>query len=72
MSFYFIYLFFYFFFFFLENHRTQAQFERHRVTKLVLFEFVNNFVCMFYIAFYIQDMDMLRQVNFYYYNRINI
>lgn len=50
----------YFLFFFLENHRTQSQYDRHRVTKLVLFEFVNNFVCLFYIAFYIQDMEMLR------------
>lgn len=46
--------------FFLENHRTQSQFDRHRVTKLVLFEFVNNFVSMFYIAFIIRDMDMLK------------
>ncbi|XP_067003378.1 anoctamin-10 isoform X2 [Anabrus simplex] len=43
-----------------ENHRTQSQYDRHRVTKLVLFEFVNNFMSLFYIAFYIQDMDMLR------------
>lgn len=43
-----------------ENHRTQSQFDRHRVTKLVLFEFVNNFMALFYIAFYIQDMEMLR------------
>ncbi|GFG34765.1 hypothetical protein Cfor_04644 [Coptotermes formosanus] len=43
-----------------ENHRTQSQFDRHRVTKLVLFEFVNNFVSLFYIAFYIQDMEMLK------------
>jgi len=43
-----------------ENHRTQAQFERNRVTKLVLFEFVNNFMSLFYIAFYIQDFEMLK------------
>ncbi|CAG9854829.1 unnamed protein product [Phyllotreta striolata] len=43
-----------------ENHRTQSQFERHRVTKLVLFEFVNNFMALFYIAFYIKDMENLR------------
>lgn len=43
-----------------ENHRTQSQYDRHRVTKLVLFEFVNNFVALFYIAFIIRDMDMLR------------
>ncbi|PSN48008.1 Anoctamin-10 [Blattella germanica] len=43
-----------------ENHRTQSQYDRHRVTKLVLFEFVNNFMSLFYIAFYIQDMNMLK------------
>ncbi|XP_021955512.1 anoctamin-10 isoform X1 [Folsomia candida] len=43
-----------------ENHRTQSQFERHRVTKLVLFEFVNNFMSLFYIAFYLQDFEMLK------------
>lgn len=43
-----------------ENHRTQSQFDRHRVTKLVLFEFVNNFMSLFYIAFIYQDMEMLR------------
>ncbi|KAK8397348.1 hypothetical protein O3P69_004806 [Scylla paramamosain] len=42
-----------------ENHRTQEAYEWHRVAKLVVFEFVNNFSSLFYIAFYIQDMDML-------------
>nr|XP_018904651.1 PREDICTED: anoctamin-10 isoform X1 [Bemisia tabaci]XP_018904652.1 PREDICTED: anoctamin-10 isoform X1 [Bemisia tabaci] len=43
-----------------ENHRTQAQFDRHRVTKLVLFEFVNNFMSLFYVAFYMKDLELLR------------
>ncbi|XP_045470145.1 anoctamin-10 isoform X2 [Harmonia axyridis] len=43
-----------------ENHRTESQFYRHKVTKLVLFEFVNNFMSLFYIAFVIQDMNNLR------------
>merc|ERR1712071_445143 len=43
-----------------ENHRTESQFECNRVTKLVLFEFVNNFMSLFYIAFYLQDIAMLR------------
>ncbi|XP_076045880.1 anoctamin-10-like isoform X2 [Oratosquilla oratoria] len=42
-----------------ENHRTQSDFDWHRIAKLVVFEFVNNFSSLFYIAFYIQDMDML-------------
>jgi anoctamin-10 len=43
-----------------ENHRTQEQFERHAVAKLVSFEFVNTFLALFYIAFYLQDVKMLR------------
>ncbi|XP_044726729.1 anoctamin-10 isoform X2 [Chrysoperla carnea] len=43
-----------------ENHRTQSQYDRHRVTKLLLFEFVNNFMALFYIAFVIQDIEMLQ------------
>ncbi|XP_069157510.1 anoctamin-10 isoform X2 [Procambarus clarkii] len=42
-----------------ENHRTQQEYDWNRVSKLVVFEFVNNFSSLFYIAFYIQDMDML-------------
>ena len=43
-----------------ENHRTQEQFERYVVAKLVLFEFVNSFLAMFYIAFYLKDITMLK------------
>ena len=43
-----------------ENHRTQEQFERFVVAKLILFEFVNTFLSLFYIAFYLQDVAMLR------------
>lgn len=43
-----------------ENHRTQEQFERYVVAKLVMFEFVNTFLALFYIAFYLQDIVMLK------------
>lgn len=43
-----------------ENHRTQEQFERHVVSKLILFEFVNTFLSLFYIAFYMQNIPMLK------------
>lgn len=43
-----------------ENHRTQSQFERYRVNKLIVLEFVNNFFSLFYIAFLKQDMKMLQ------------
>ncbi|KAG5674939.1 hypothetical protein PVAND_004883 [Polypedilum vanderplanki] len=44
----------------MENHRTQSQFERHRVNKLIVLEFVNNFFSLFYIAFIKQDMKNLQ------------
>ncbi len=43
-----------------ENHRTQEQFEKYVVGKLVLFEFVNTFLALFYIAFWMHDVTMLR------------
>jgi len=42
-----------------ENHRLQSDYDWHRISKMVVFEFFNNFSSLFYIAFYIQDMDML-------------
>jgi len=44
----------------LENHRTQAQFDRHRVNKLIVLEFVNNFLSLFYVAFIRQDLKLLK------------
>lgn len=43
-----------------ENHRTQSQYERHRVNKLIVLEFVNNFLSLFYVAFWLQDLKLLR------------
>lgn len=43
-----------------ENHRTQSQYERYRVNKLIVLEFVNNFFSLFYIAFIKADMKMLQ------------
>ena len=43
-----------------ENHRTQEQFESHAVAKLILFEFVNTFLALFYIAFYLQGRVCLQ------------
>lgn len=44
----------------LENHRTPIQYERHRVNKLIILEFVNNFLSLFYIAFVLKDIKQLR------------
>lgn len=43
----------------LENHRTRSQYDRHRVNKLMIFEIVNNFFSLFYIAFILQDLNQL-------------
>eukprot|EP00111_Clytia_hemisphaerica_P022672 TCONS_00066722-protein len=44
-----------------ENHRIQSSYNNHLIVKLVLFYFVNSFLSLFYIAFYLQDMAMLKQ-----------
>lgn len=44
----------------MENHRTQIQYERHRVNKLIILEFFNNFFSLFYIAFILKDVKQLR------------
>ncbi|CAI9716845.1 Hypothetical predicted protein [Octopus vulgaris] len=45
----------------MENHRMQEAYENHLIIKLVLFQFVNSFLSLFYIAFYLQDMELLRE-----------
>lgn len=47
-----------------ENHRTQRDFDKHRLIKMLLFEVLNNFLSPFYIAFVVKDMRLLtKQVN---------
>ncbi|BFZ02010.1 hypothetical protein BsWGS_05048 [Bradybaena similaris] len=43
-----------------ENYRLQESYETSLVIKLVLFQFVNSFLSLFYIGFYLHDMDRLR------------
>lgn len=43
-----------------ENHRLEETHETNLVIKLVLFQFANSFLSLFYIAFYLKDMDRLR------------
>ncbi|KAK7496840.1 hypothetical protein BaRGS_00011820 [Batillaria attramentaria] len=44
-----------------ENYRLEETHETNLVIKLVLFQFVNSFLSLFYIAFYLRDMDKLRE-----------
>ncbi|ESO88117.1 hypothetical protein LOTGIDRAFT_126614, partial [Lottia gigantea] len=43
-----------------ENYRLENTYETSLIIKLVLFQFVNSFLSLFYIAFYLQDMSRLR------------
>ncbi|GAU94318.1 hypothetical protein RvY_06113-3 [Ramazzottius varieornatus] len=43
-----------------ENHRLQSHYEFHLIWKLLLFNFVNSFSSLFYIAFWVQDLVLLR------------
>jgi anoctamin-8 len=40
--------------------RTQEQHDIHVTVKLVMFEFVNTFLALFYVGFYMQDLKALR------------
>ncbi|XP_043117367.1 anoctamin-10 isoform X1 [Puntigrus tetrazona] len=44
-----------------ENHRLESSFQNHLVLKVLVFNFVNCFASLFYIAFVMQDMVLLRQ-----------
>lgn len=44
-----------------ENHRLESSYQNHLVLKVLVFNFFNCFASLFYIAFMMQDMVMLRQ-----------
>ncbi|KAK9876156.1 hypothetical protein WA026_011272 [Henosepilachna vigintioctopunctata] len=44
-----------------ENYRLETKYENHLIGKVALFQFVNSFLSLFYIAFYLQDQDRLKQ-----------
>ncbi|KAI0235896.1 Anoctamin-8 [Lamellibrachia satsuma] len=43
-----------------ENYRLEETYENNLIVKLVLFQFVNSFLSLFYLAFYICDVNRLR------------
>ncbi|XP_037079887.1 anoctamin-8-like [Pollicipes pollicipes] len=44
-----------------ENYRLEESYQNHLIVKLALFQFVNSFASLFYIAFYLQDMERLKK-----------
>jgi anoctamin-8 len=45
----------------LENYRLQSKYENHLIAKVALFQFVNSFLSLFYIAFYLRDQEKLKE-----------
>uniref|UniRef100_A0A674AHX6 Anoctamin n=1 Tax=Salmo trutta TaxID=8032 RepID=A0A674AHX6_SALTR len=46
----------------MENYRLQSAYEKHLIIKLVLFQFVNSYLSLFYIGFYLKDMERLKEL----------
>ncbi|KAH9084352.1 hypothetical protein LEN26_020881 [Aphanomyces euteiches] len=53
-----------------ENHRTDSDYENHFVAKAIVFQFVNNFAGLFYVAFFkkifenkCDDNDCMNELN---------
>ncbi|XP_069504936.1 anoctamin-10 [Ambystoma mexicanum] len=44
-----------------ENHRLESSYQNHLILKVLVFNFLNCFSSLFYIAFVLQDMRLLRQ-----------
>ncbi|XP_073999029.1 anoctamin 8 white walker isoform X2 [Rhodnius prolixus] len=44
-----------------ENYRLETKYENHLIAKVALFQFVNSFLSLFYIAFYLQDQEKLKE-----------
>ncbi|XP_069072907.1 anoctamin-8 isoform X2 [Pleurodeles waltl] len=46
----------------MENYRLQSAYEKHLIIKIVLFQFVNSYLSLFYIGFYLRDMERLKEM----------
>ncbi|KAI5710315.1 hypothetical protein M8J75_007605, partial [Diaphorina citri] len=45
----------------MENYRLDTKYENQLIVKVALFQFVNSFSSLFYIAFYLQDQERLKE-----------
>uniref|UniRef100_A0AAQ5Y476 Anoctamin n=1 Tax=Amphiprion ocellaris TaxID=80972 RepID=A0AAQ5Y476_AMPOC len=46
----------------MENYRLQSAYEKNLIIKMVLFQFVNSYLSLFYIGFYLKDMERLKEM----------
>ncbi|MEE6466192.1 hypothetical protein FKM82_006865 [Ascaphus truei] len=44
-----------------ENHRLESSYQNHLILKVLVFNFLNCFASLFYIAFVMRDLKLLRQ-----------
>jgi anoctamin-8 len=47
---------------YMENYRSEESHNNNLSLKLILFQFINSFLSLFYVAFYLQDMEKLRDL----------
>ena len=46
----------------LENHRSEESHNNNLIVKLIFFQFINSFLALFYVAFYLGDFDRLNEL----------
>lgn len=44
-----------------ENYREETTYENQLITKIVAFQFINSYLSLFYIAFYLQNYQLLQE-----------
>ncbi|XP_026062398.1 anoctamin-8 isoform X2 [Carassius auratus] len=46
----------------MENYRLQSTYDNNLILKTVFFQFVNSYLSLFYIGFYLKDMERLKEM----------
>ncbi|XP_077373693.1 anoctamin-8-like isoform X1 [Festucalex cinctus] len=46
----------------MENYRLQSAYDNNLIIKMVFFEFINSYLSLFYIGFYLKDMERLKEM----------
>ncbi|XP_051984936.1 anoctamin-8-like [Xyrauchen texanus] len=46
----------------LENYRLQSTYDNNLILKTVFFQFINSYLSLFYIGFYLKDMERLKEM----------
>ncbi|XP_029309461.1 LOW QUALITY PROTEIN: anoctamin-8 [Cottoperca gobio] len=46
----------------MENYKLQSAYENNLIIKMVFFEFINSYLSLFYIGFYLKDMERLKEM----------